>query len=66
MRIRPTAPHGVKRPFNPALTTVEEERHGDALDHIAHTLTAIDHNLEVLTNAITALTHALPNMLRKV
>jgi hypothetical protein len=48
VRIRPSAPKGVKRPFQPALTADETERHGDALDHIAHTLTAIDHNLEAL------------------
>jgi hypothetical protein len=52
MRIRPSAPKGVKRPFQPVLTTDETERHGDALDQIAHTLTAIDHNLEALVENI--------------
>ena len=48
MRIRPSGPQGVARPFVPAITTDEDERQGDALDHIAVTLAAIDHNLEVL------------------
>jgi hypothetical protein len=52
MRIRPTGNQHVNRPFSPALTTDETERHGDALDHIAHSLAAIDHNLEVLTNNV--------------
>lgn len=48
MRIRPSGPDGCQRPFKPAISTDEQERHGDALDHIAVSLAAIDHNLEAL------------------
>lgn len=52
MRMRPAGNQNVTRPFQPAFTTDETERHGDALDHIAHSLAAIDHNLEVLVGAV--------------
>jgi hypothetical protein len=48
MRLRPSGNQHVVRPFQPAITTDETERRGDALDHIAHSLAAIDHNIEKL------------------
>ena len=65
MRLRTGSAQGVKRPFEPALTVDETERHGDALDQIARSLTAIDHNLEVLTTAVAGLAQALPTLLQK-
>jgi hypothetical protein len=55
MRIRPQGNQHVVRPFQPSLTTDETERHGDAIDHIAHSLAAIDHNLEKLLGAMTGI-----------
>ena len=49
--IRPHGPQGVTRPSNPAIgLTDPAEQVADALDRIAVTLAAIDHNLEVLVN----------------
>ncbi len=53
MRIRPTSPEGVVRPFRPSIGLTDPvEQLADALDKIAVTLASIDHNLEVLTNHI--------------
>ena len=50
MRIRPSGPEGVARPFKPTIGANEPiEQIADALDQIAITLAAIDHNLEALT-----------------
>lgn len=59
MRFRTGGPDGTVRPYVPGLTTDETERRGEALDHIARSLSAIDHNLEVLTNAVTQVAHLL-------
>ena len=50
MRIRPSGPEGVTRPFEPEPTHEPIEQIADALDQIAVTLAAIDHNVEVLAN----------------
>lgn len=65
MRMRPSGPNGAHRPFTPAMTTDEEERRGDALDHIAVSLAAIDHNLEALTDTVKALSEMLPTLLAR-
>lgn len=50
-RIRPFGPHGTKRPSNPWPNVTEPiEQIADALDRIAVTMAAIDHNLEILVN----------------
>ncbi len=59
-RIRPSGPPGVVRPFNSLLASNEaNEQMAQALDHIAVVLSAIDHNLEVLTNSVKAIAHKL-------
>ena len=56
MRIRPHGPENVVRPFQPAPGLNEPiEQIADALDKIALTLAAIDHNLEVLTKTVEQL-----------
>ena len=64
-RIRPSGPKNSQRPFTPALTTDETERRGDALDHIAVSLAAIDHNIEVLANSTKAIAEMLPTLLSR-
>lgn len=50
-RIRPGGPPKAKRPSNPWPHSDEPaEQIADALDRIAVTLAAIDHNLEVLVD----------------
>jgi hypothetical protein len=53
-RIRNGGPQGVVRPFlpSPAAGTDVEAQKADALEHIARALSALDHNVEVLTNRI--------------
>ena len=65
MRIRPHGPAGSHRPFTPAITNDEEERRGDALDHIAVSLAAIDHNLEALAESVKKISEMLPTLLSK-
>lgn len=49
--IREVGPMGVVRPYQPAMSDNDAAgRIADALDHIAVSLSAIDHNLEVLVN----------------
>jgi hypothetical protein len=55
-RIRPSGPPGVARPYVSMLASSEaKEQMAQALDHIAVVLSAIDHNLEVLTHAVQAI-----------
>ena len=62
-RIKETGPKGVARPFEPTIdfqgSLSDESRQTEALEHIAVSLSAIDHNLEVLTNKISALLNVL-------
>ena len=55
-RIRLAGPPGVTRPFTPSIAVTDdvEGQKADALDHIARALSAIDRNLEVLTEAVRA------------
>ena len=49
MHIKPAGPSGVVRPFTPRFNVDDPaERIAHALESIAVTLAAIDHNLEVL------------------
>lgn len=59
MRMRSGGPPGVARPYQPSMTSDETERHGEALDHIARALSAIDHNIDVLTTAVQKLARAI-------
>lgn len=60
MRIRPKGPEGAKRPFSPTLTESEPiGQIADALDQIAVSLAAIDHNIETLANRIGELNHVI-------
>jgi prefoldin subunit 5 len=67
--IRKSGPHGAVRPYNPisdiGTSIAAEDKAAEALDHIAISLSAIDHNLEALTKEMTALAHILPDLLRK-
>lgn len=50
-RIRSSGPTGVVRPFQPNIVATNSEatdQIADALDHVAVSLSAIDHNLEVI------------------
>ena len=65
-RIRTGSPTGTKRPFTPSLAAVSDsEQASDALDSIARSLAAIDHNLETLISSVSGLVHALPTLLKK-
>jgi len=56
-RHKDTGPQGVIRPFQPSLDVAgnmsEEARQTEALEHIAVSLSAIDHNLDALLRTIT-------------
>ncbi|MER8416233.1 hypothetical protein [Mesorhizobium sp. M1329] len=58
-RIRKTGPQGVIRPFSPTPdlngSMAADEKIAEALEHIAIALSAIDHNLEVMTTKIDGL-----------
>ncbi len=55
-RIRMGGPANVTRPYVCLPSTDEpSEQIAQALDHIAVSLSAIDHNLEILTEAVRAL-----------
>ena len=41
------------------------EQMADALDHIARTLSTIDHNLEALAVSVGAIAHQFPQLTRK-
>lgn len=61
MRVpKPRGPANTRRPFEPTVDVNGEmkpdERVAEALEHIAISLSAIDHNLETLTGAVLALT----------
>ena len=70
---------GVKRPFVPSMTPEFEAQVIDTLEAIEHTLTAIDHNIEVgvqalqqqaqsaalQAQALTAISHLLPRLVGK-
>jgi len=74
MRIRVGGPDGVTRPFVPNIGVAQdvEGQKADALDHIARSLSAIDHNLEALlvtsraqTQALQRIAEMLPTLLRR-
>lgn len=47
--IKPSGPMGAKRPFQPTIGEEDPaERIAHALEHIAVTLSAIDHNVEAM------------------
>jgi hypothetical protein len=50
--MRSGGPKGVARPFTPALGLTPEEDAAEALDHIARARSAIDHNLEIIAQAM--------------
>ncbi len=56
-RIRKYGPKGVARPFQPTPdidgSMPTDEKIAEALEHIATSLSAIDHNLDVLATYIT-------------
>ena len=55
-RIRSGSAQGTKRAFTPTLgLTNADDQAADALDSIARSLSAIDHNLEVLTGVVSAI-----------
>lgn len=55
-RIRMGGPQGVVRPYSTMPPTTEpNEQIAQALDHIAFSLSAIDHNLEVLVEHLKAM-----------
>jgi hypothetical protein len=57
---------GTKRPFEPHPGAENDAEHiSDALDSIARSLSTIDHNLEVLTEAVSHLAQNLPGMQKK-
>lgn len=52
-RIRMGGPQGVTRPYSTLPPTDDpSEQMAQALDHIATALSAIDHNLELLTKTV--------------
>lgn len=60
-RIRAGSQQGVKRPFQPSPASTSDIEHiTDALDSIARSLAAIDHNLETLTASVSSIAHVLP------
>ena len=64
-RIRPSGPPGVVRPYVSILPTGEPtEQIAQALDHIAVSLSAIDHNLELLTKSLGGVAALLPKLLQ--
>jgi hypothetical protein len=57
---------GIKRPFQPHPGAENDAEHiADALDSIARSLSTIDHNLEVLTEAVHNLAQALPALQKR-
>jgi hypothetical protein len=62
-RIKETGPQGVVRPFQPTIEVqshmTPEARQTEALEHIAVSISAIDHNLELLTKAMFSVAEAL-------
>ncbi len=57
---------GTKRPFQPNPAAENDAEHvADALDSIARSLSTIDHNLEVLTEAVNHLVQTLPALQKK-
>jgi hypothetical protein len=59
-RVRLGGPQGVKRPYAPGPGPSHvEEPVAQALDHIARALSAIDHNVEVMTANVVAMTKLL-------
>lgn len=61
--MKETGPPNVVRPFRPTIdvgsTLTTDQRQVEALEHIAVSLSAIDHNIEVLTSKIAFLATAL-------
>ena len=51
--VKPSGPQGAKRPFQPVIGDKDPvERAAHALEHIAVVLSALDHNVELIANAI--------------
>jgi hypothetical protein len=49
--VKPSGPSGAVRPFHPTIGENDPaERIAHALEHIAVSLAALDHNIEVLVN----------------
>lgn len=66
-RDRMASAPGIKRPFVPALGHADPaDDVGDALDHIARALSAIDHNLENLAVSVAAIAAQFPTLIRKL
>jgi hypothetical protein len=62
-RIRTGSQQGTVRPFSPSMSAESDAEHiSDALDSIARSLAAIDHNLETLTTQMMSIAHALPQL----
>jgi hypothetical protein len=59
VRIRRPGLQGIKRPYQPQITKDLTEQAVDALEAIAHSLSAIDHNLEVLIATIKSVGNKL-------
>ena len=63
LSIRKHGPEGVMRPYTPLIDIGNElepaEKAAEALDHIAFSLSAIDHNLEVLAQNVGAILNVL-------
>ena len=66
MMIKERGPEGVVRPFNPSFQSQgtptdlnPEQRQTEALEHIAVSLSAIDHNLELLAKAVISIATSL-------
>jgi len=58
-RIRRSPHPGVARPFQPSLHTEFPDQTIDTLEAIEHTLTAIDHNLELGVVALQSIAKSL-------
>ncbi|MEX3008365.1 hypothetical protein [Hoeflea sp. TYP-13] len=58
-RIRKSGPQGVVRPFQPSIEVATslpmDEKQLETLEHIATSLSAIDHNIEKLTETLMQL-----------
>jgi hypothetical protein len=60
--LRPRGPKGAIRPYEPSLDNPDpthEERIEEALDHLAFSVAAIDHNLDVLAKNSTPIVDVL-------
>ncbi len=64
-RIRRQPYPGLTRPFEPSLHSEFDQQAIDTLEAIAHTLTAIDHNLEIGVQALQGIASSVAAIAHK-